>query len=225
MEIGRDVSVEKATVRDNATALEFKPGIVSFQPNDDLSIQTSTTIEIYHPEFFPESFFEYQHSRGQTADISIRDGFRHWAQLDLPVIFDAIGGIKSCTAMEMKFPNGRNRQVILGPIQYYGPTLKDEEGGEEHPPFCRCCLFTKIIEAFKAFVEGDGSFALRLYAAQSDGQAQADCRVNGEDYEVGKKALIQYAKSWPVDGTQFRKQYVIIREMNNSRPRGIGEPF
>jgi hypothetical protein len=46
------------------------------------------------------------------------------------------------------------------------------------------------------------------------GQASADCRVNGQEFEPGKQALRNYVKTWPPRGVEFRKQYVIIQ----SRP-------
>ena len=52
---------------------------------------------------------------------------------------------------------------------------------EEHP-FCPCCLLTRSFEAFRGFMEGDGFYCLRLFAARdTEGVPQADCRVNGED--------------------------------------------
>ena len=59
----------------------------------------------------------------------------------------------------------------------------------------------------------DGRFhGIRLFALRGpDGVAGADCRVNGEDWEPGKNALIKYVSSWPNRGVEFRKQYVILQ--------------
>jgi hypothetical protein len=54
---------------------------------------------------------------------------------------------------------------------------------------------------------------VRLFAMRgADGAAEADCRLNGEDWEAGKAALIKYVESWPDLGVEFRKQYVIIQD-------------
>jgi hypothetical protein len=50
-------------------------------------------------------------------------------------------------------------------------------------------------------------FALR----DKNGEAQADCRVNGENWNPAKEALIRYAATWPPRGFEFRKQFVAIR--------------
>jgi hypothetical protein len=59
----------------------------------------------------------------------------------------------------------------------------------------------------------DGQFyGIRLFAMRGqDGTAGADCRLNGEDWEPGKNALIAYVNSWPDRGVEFRKQYVILQ--------------
>ena len=45
----------------------------------------------------------------------------------------------------------------------------------------------------------------------TDGQMQADFRVNGIDYPAGAAALVRYAQSWPDRGLEYRKQYVCIQ--------------
>ena len=62
--------------------------------------------------------------------------------------------------------------------------------------------------------ETDAFYAIRLFAArEADGTVQADCRINGEDFEVGRKALRQYVLTWPPRGFEYRKQYVIMQSM------------
>src|SRR5690348_11923615 len=79
--------------------------------------------------------------------------------------------------------------------------------------FCPCCFLTNSMETFKGMLEGEGFFAIRFYAVRdAEGQAQADCRVNGEDFEAGKQALLKYVEKWPAAGFEFRKQYVIIQD-------------
>jgi len=52
-------------------------------------------------------------------------------------------------------------------------------------------------------------FAMR----NSQGHAEADCRVNGEEFEPGKLALRKYVETWPEAGIEFRKQYVVIQNI------------
>jgi hypothetical protein len=73
-------------------------------------------------------------------------------------------------------------------------------------------MFTKTMDAYKSLPASAGFYALRLYAARdSDGQPLADCRLNGEDYPAGKKALIEYAQTWKGAGVESRKQYVLVQ--------------
>jgi hypothetical protein len=175
-------------------------------------------MEVSCPGVIPPGVFEFQHSYGQDPETSIVSGFQDWMSLDLPVFLDALSPAPNhCSAINLDFPAEggtppRSRRGMLGPVGHYAEKPATET--EEHP-FCRCCLLTKSLEAFKDKVSSEGFFAIRLYAARDpeDG-ASADCRVNGLDYEPGKAALIKYAATWPARGIEFRKQYVIIQ----SRP-------
>jgi len=67
------------------------------------------------------------------------------------------------------------------------------------------------LEAFKELIEGSRFYGLRLFAARDEkGVPQADCRVNGEDWEKGAEALRKYVTTWPGIGYEFRKQYVVL---------------
>jgi hypothetical protein len=58
-----------------------------------------------------------------------------------------------------------------------------------------------------------GVLGVRLFAARNeDGSPEADCRVNGEGWEEGKRALMEYARSWPDRGMEFRKQYIFLQD-------------
>jgi len=49
-----------------------------------------------------------------------------------------------------------------------------------------------------------------------DGAAAADCRVNGEDWKEGERALRAYVEKWPQRGFEARKQYVILQNFKRS---------
>ena len=194
-------------------------------------MRTATVIRTSHLAFHTggADAFEYQHSTGETIDASVAAGFNHWRQLDLPVLIEALRDkLQQCSAMELTFPAAegtppRMRRVVLGPVAHFRQHEPPADappqcapGGDGSKPadhdFCPCCLFSRTIEAFKPLVESDGFYAIRFYAARDgDGVPQADCRVNGEDSEAGKAALINYAASWPPAGFEFRKQYVVIQ--------------
>src|SRR5206468_4947721 len=73
--------------------------------------------------------------------------------------------------------------------------LVQGDAGDAHP-FCPCCLLTRSLEAFRELIEDDGFYGLRLYAMRDEqGIPQADCRVNGDDWEKGAQALRDYVKT------------------------------
>jgi hypothetical protein len=197
----------------------ISPLLTSFRPLEPRGVQTVTIIRVRHPTLAPNGLFEYQHSTGENTNDAIRKGFDQWAQVDLVVLLDALETQpQRCTRMEMTFPaqDGqpeRHRRIILGPVAHLRQQKEPPPGEEpEEHPFCPCCLLTRSFEAFKPMVESNEFLGLRLFAMREEnGQASADCRVNGEDFEAGKQALRAYVRTWPARGVEFRKQYVIMQ--------------
>jgi hypothetical protein len=189
--------------------LVLEPRGIGVDPAARDGVQTTTIVRVSHPRVFVTPIFEYQHGTGDSLASSLSSAFELWAQLDFPVLADATRDQpESCTMMKMEFPGGRARRVLLGPTARYGEAPSDEG---EHC-FCPCCLTTNCFEAFKSLIEGEGTYALRLYAARDpEGKPMADCRVNGENYDPGKGALEAYARTWGGSGFEFRKQYVIMQ--------------
>jgi len=180
-----------------------------------------TTVEVSHPEAIPAGLFEYQHSTGDNSADALEKGFSQWVQVDFVVLLEALRDKPgSSTFMDLEFPEvggvARKRRAILGPVAHLAteppPSYSNGEGEEEHPPFCTCCLLTNSFEAFKPLLEDDNFYGIRLFAARDEnGTPQADCRVNGEDFEAGAQALRNYAARWAKAGYEFRKQYVVLR--------------
>jgi len=223
---GYAVRAEKTWLVHPDSGFILLPQLVELQPLPDGGVRTVTTIQTNHRRVAPEGLFEYQHSTGDNAANSIRSGFDQWAQVDFPPLLDALRAKpETCTMLEMAFPAsegnpGRTRRAILGPVMHFtaAPPASAQENtcasgaetGETHP-FCPCCLLTRSIQAFQELIQGDGFYGLRLFAARGDdGIAQADCRVNGDDWEKGAQALRDYVRTWPEAGFEFRKQYVVL---------------
>jgi hypothetical protein len=182
-----------------------------------------TTIEVTHSEHFPQGVFEFQHATGDTIEDSIRCGVEQWAKTDLVALLDALRPkAETCMTMEISFPEAegkpaRFRRAVLSPVTHLQlkPPAQQAGADDEHP-FCPCCLLTRSFEAFKGLFENDGFFGIRLFAARDqDGSPQADCRVNGMDWEAGAVALRQYVETWPGEGYEFRKQYVVLHNISN----------
>jgi len=230
---GLVVRREKTWLVHEESGFILLPQLVEIQPLEDGGARTVTTIQTNHPDLAPDGLFEYQHSTGDTVADSIRKGFDQWVQVDFPPLTDALcPKPQTCTMLEMTFPakNGapaRVRRAMLGPIMHYatspsadhaGSTAAADtpgqgDAGDAHP-FCPCCLLTRSFEAFRELIENDGFYGLRLYAMRDvEGAPQADCRVNGDDWEKGAQALRDYVKTWPDAGFEFRKQYVVLHSV------------
>ncbi|MFO0964731.1 MAG: DUF6348 family protein [Gemmataceae bacterium] len=195
----------------------FLPQVADIQGLPDGGVHTVTTMQVNHPSLCAEGIFEYQHSAGARVDEALRNGFDGWALGDLVTLLAALEAKPSnCTFMEMSFPEteerpARIRRAILGPVAHFMSKPPKIAANEEHP-FCPCCLLTNSFQTFEQFITGDGFFGLRLFAGRDEqGAPQADCRVNGEEYEPGKEALRGYARTWPAAGYEFRKQYVVLQ--------------
>ena len=216
------------------SGLIIKPRLVEVVPLKQ-GIRTVVTVAIGHPKIGPDGIFEYQHSTGENLEDSIRKGFDQWIQLDLITLLDALRPKpESCTTMEMTFPEGdgkaaRSRRAVLGPVGHLrakppaepdrarAADQDDTSPSDDAHPFCRCCFLTNTFAAFKEMIEGDAFYGIRFFASRdADGTPQADCRVNGEDWEPGARAIREYVKTWPDAGFEFRKQYVVLQTVPDS---------
>jgi hypothetical protein len=198
------------------SGLALRPQIVSIHPLDEGGVRTVTTIDVSHPSLAPAGTFEYQHSTGDNTAASAAAGLEGWAAMDLPVFQDALlQKPEHCMMLSFNGKDGdaahplADRRVVLGPTSRFA-NEPAAETGEDHE-FCSCCMFTRNFEAFKPLLDGTGLQAIRFYAMRdADGTAQADCRVNGLDWELGTKALASYVAGWPRRGFEFRKQFGLI---------------
>jgi hypothetical protein len=122
-------------------------------------------------------------------------------------------------AMEAEFsPEGdrarRKRRGVMGPVAHL--RQRKPAATEEHP-YCACCFFTRTMPTFERFFKGDGFYAIRFFGMRDEhGQVQADCRVNGDEFEEGKEAIRKYVGTWPDNGVEFRKQYVVFQDWETS---------
>lgn len=205
------------------SGLVLLPQVASFEPRDDGRVSTTSTIQVSHRELVPQGVFEYQHSQGPDLGSSFREGFRGFATFDLPVFLDALeADPKGSTVLFKSFPAAHapgtflHRRMILGPTAYYAKSESPAGTDEEHP-YCPCCLLTHTFSAFEEQLASPEFYAIRLFAMRdANGEALADCRINGNDWDPGKEALLQYIATWPERGVEFRKQYVCFQSRTSA---------
>lgn len=191
----------------------------------DGQVQTTTTLQVNHPRLAPDGLFEYQHALGSSLTEALWRGLEQWMQTDLVPLLEVLQPQpKHCMRLELTLPASqgrpaRRRRVILGPVLHFRqqppqPAVPSEE--EDHP-FCPCCLFTRTMLAFRPWLESEGLYGLRLVAIRdAEGRPQADCRINGADWEDGAQALREYALTWPLAGYEMRKQYVVLHTVEEA---------
>ena len=203
--------------------LTLSPRGLNLPNSNGGSVSTVSIVRATHPKIFPTGVFEYQHGAGADAPEALRYGLNQWAQLDLPVLCDALlDAPKVCATMEMTFPTDdggaeRRRRILLGQTAHAmaspPETATADSCCEEHS-FCPCCLTTQCMDAFMPLLKSDQTLGVRMFAMRdAEGATSADCRINGEDFEAGKEALRAYADKWPGHGFEFRKQYVLFQSL------------
>jgi hypothetical protein len=207
------------------TGLELAPQIAAldFAPT---GLRGCCTVEARHPAFGTPAPFEYQHfvgPRGPATPV-LREALDQWAQVDFAVLLDALRPLPEASTL-LEIPAGsadggppRARRVLLGPVAH----LATNPGPEEEHPFCACCFVTRCAEALRPLFEAEAFYAVRFFAARDErGRPQADCRVNGEDWDPAAQALKAYVKTWPARGFEFRKQYAVF---HTGAPVAAGQP-
>jgi hypothetical protein len=184
-------------------------------------VRSVVVVTTDHPRFPPDGIVEYQHAVAETETDAVRDGVDQWLQIDLTVLLDALRDRpEHCMVMQWEPPEGDSpellRRVLFGPV---GRLVSEPERlvqDVEHP-FCPCCLFTNTHIAFQSHIQASDFYSIRLLVSRDkDGLIEADCRINGHEWEVGKKALCAYAETWPQAGLEMRKQYVVLQSVARS---------
>jgi hypothetical protein len=214
---GHAVTRHDASLRHRDSGTVITPHLLEQHPATKV-VRSMTAMTMSHPRLAPNGVFEYQHAFGETLNEAVCSGFDQWVQLDFATFLDALRDRpQHSLTLEMTLPRGDgpglNRRAVLGPVSYL--VTSPQPGDADEHPFCSCCLLTNTFEAFRPVFEADGFFGIRLFAARNeDGSAQADCRVNGQDWENGKLALRNYVDRWPQAGFEFRKQYVILQTLS-----------
>lgn len=230
---GHAVRTEKHWLVHEKSGFTLMPQIVELQPLDEGGVRTTSTIQTNHDVLMPDGVFEYQHSTGDHVEESFRTGFEQWVETDFVALLDALKARPEiCTSLEYEFPpktgmSAECRRVILGPITHIIqnpkaraeqqiPEAQERTQGDhcEDHEFCPCCLLTNSFEVFRELIEDRGVYGIRLFAMRdANGYPQADCRVNGNDWDKGTEALRKYVGTWPAAGFEMRKQYVVVQTM------------
>jgi hypothetical protein len=184
-------------------------------------VKSVVVVTVDHPRFPSDGIVEYQHALADTHRQAILDGVNQWLQMDFVVLLDALRHQpEHCNRMEWQPPDGRSpellRRVLFGPIGHLITQPERLPKDAEHP-FCPCCLFTNTYKAFLTHAQAQDFFGIRFFVSRNeDGLVEADCRINGFDWEVGKRALCAYAEAWPQAGLEIRKQYVVLQSVTSS---------
>ena len=213
-------------VKDNGYYLF--PLLINFSHDNDNGFKIFATIQIHHKEIFPDGIFEYIYPQKQATNLAdgLFDLFNTWVDLDWETLDDCLK-LKNSKYMSMEIElEDVVKHVFYGPVLSY-PNVDVEKlkvkGIDPDPyidEFCPCCLFTNSMEAFDAQIKDtEKNYAVRLFATKNvNGEVEADCRINGEEYPQAEEYLKKYASTWKeCDIIKIRKQYIIIRNGKDKR--------
>src|SRR5215510_2708506 len=172
--------------RDSSIAL--RPHVVDFHDHSTGRVKSTSTMTVSHPDLIPDGIFEYQHAVGATLNEALCSGFDQWLRIDFVVLLDALRDQpETCSAVEFKWERGNRPDRKRRAL--LGPTGHMVEHGEP------------------ARDDIEHPFCPCCL--------QADCRINGEDFAAGRRALCDYVKIWPQAGVEMRKQYVVLQAMES----------
>ncbi|MGF6148331.1 Uncharacterised protein [Kingella potus] len=183
--------------------------------DDDGKLHSATTIQIHHPDLFPQGVFEFQYSFGgfDTLTAAVASGFEQWVMQDWRALAEALqpeaGELSRLTLESDEF--AVPRVAIFGNLTGMGEIT---EAGGEHGGCCPCCLLTQSLAGLIPLLEtSHENLAIRLFASRdtATGECTADCRINGVRFEAAEPLLKAFAATWRSDEFVFRKQYVIVR--------------
>ena len=205
-----------------SNGIELRPYFFEHHQISEQQVRSATGIHARHPSAFPAGLYEYQHATQQNYEASVSAGFTMWTKMDLLALDDALRTKpKDCTVMESILPpyaanfEPRIRHIVLGPVGH----LFAERGNtvqEEHP-FCPCCFMTQCYQVFEKLIQSEQFGGIYFFVSRdTQGQVNADCRVNGEDFPAAIPLLLAYANTWPARGLELRKQYVVLKNAETS---------
>ena len=224
-EYGHDVESHDSYLVHTNSSYVISPQFVDAQVSDE-GVQIVSTVQVNHPLYIPEGVFEYQHDFGSSPLEAFENGFVSWIETDFATLLEVQSSEPNeCQYLVFREPSADKpgRRAVLGPLmqisdydedqiealqQQHSADQDDEDGHGDS--FCPCCFLTESMEVFKPFIESDGFVGIRMFATNADGDVDADCRVNGNEFPEGAKALAAYAHTWTSDGFEARKQYVIL---------------
>ena len=205
-----------------SNGIELRPYFFEHQQISEQQVRSATVIHARHPTAFPAGLYEFQHATEQNYEASVSAGFSMWMRMDLLALSDALRAKpKDCTVMESILPpyaanfEPRIRHIVLGPVGHLFAE-RSNTVQEEHP-FCPCCFMTQCYQVFEKLIQAEQFVGIYFFVSRdTQGQVNADCRVNGEDFPAAIPLLLAYANTWPARGLELRKQYVVLKNAERS---------
>lgn len=221
-EYGYEAEAQESFVLHPESGYIISPRFVDAQTSDD-GVQIVSTIQVNHPVHIPGGVFEYQHDFGSNPFEAFENGFVSWIETDFAALLEVLQEEPNeCQYLVFGEAGEKHgRRAVLGPLMQITDMDEEElakrhehasdEGEDAHEEgFCPCCFLTESMDTFKPFIESSDFVGIRMFATNADGEVEADCRVNGNEFPEGAKALADYARTWTGKGFEARKQYVIL---------------
>jgi len=218
---GYEVVNEGLCIRIVGTDFIVTPTSVKVAPKGN-GWSTTTTIQVDSQLAFQKPIFEFQHESADQPIQSILKGFQNWIDYELSVLLDVIEeNPENSAGVAFRWQTAKGaevRKVTFGPIIWFRMQPNNSILEPTGHLFCRCCMYNdkRISGALAELLRSERVYGIKLFAFRDqDGMTSADCRVNGVAYNPGKSALLEYAKQWAQNGSEYRKQYLSFHTVSS----------
>lgn len=178
------------------------------------NIHARLIIKTRHEGLFPDGIFEFAYGGGTDMESAIIDAAYRWIQSDFNTIHDLL-----CTAKEHNHDGNKADVVsmtpqgeVLGWEIVFGPLISTTIEGVKQK-ISQDEIFWRLFDVITEDLLGEkGIYPIKFFAIQNEkNEIDADCRLNGQDWQKGREALLEYIREWNLkDIFHWRKQYVIV---------------
>lgn len=178
------------------------------------TVSSRLIIKVRHEKFFPHGIFEYSYGFGKDAAEAIEHAIFRWIELDFNAFHDLLCESKAVFREGNKLElvsistNGGilGWEVVLTDIIHLESETQKVKINQDEIYLDMLDLITGSLLCEK------GVYGIKYFAMQDEsGNIQLDCRLNGIDWEEGRRALGNYVLNWGIQNElHWRKQYVLI---------------
>lgn len=186
-----------------------------FDAGSDSGRFCQLTLKLLVPGYFEQPLLERVNAFAASDAEALNQAIQQWLGEDFHAFRTLISGLEGPAvranmrvADSGKLARKGAWEAILGPLW-----MANMEGAQS---CCQHCLFTALLPEIDKIQAVRQPFAVKIFASNQQGKAQADCRLNGGEFPDGAAAAAQAAAAWKVsDGLEMRRQFMLLVPVEN----------